>query len=442
MSLNPTTFFGVDMVENFDTLIWTERFRSPGEFTLVTTDVANKKQELPEGTLVAITSSDEVMMVETHSSKFTDSGAEELTIKGRSLDFFFENRVQWGEVNENWPFQQEYAVQGAAAVLMWNHIANTGPPEDSVLDVTKGVDYLSDSLWGNSIDPRSFIPNVAITYAVDASEAVYIRPVNEDTGETESPVNVLAVPRKWYLHGGPVYPQLMDFLNIGNLGIRCKRPPTSSGQMISVAANGNITLVSAGNPAGNKLRFEIYNGTYRGINSGDGVTFRQDAKTIKDASYLFSIKDLKTAAIVNVNGEYPRYVYEMTQTALVNNELVLASESSGPYPNEYLTGLNHRLLYVDGGDLPADIDNPITYQNQLGLAELKKHNRVVLLEGSIPTNSRYVYGRDYFLGDTVAMIGRYGVKQDMIVEEYERTHDAEGDRGFPTLALRQDLVLP
>ena len=60
--------------------------------------------------------------------------------------------------------------------------------------------------------------------------------------------------------------------------------------------------------------------------------------------------------------------------------------------------------------------------------------RTSVIDGAISPTVPYMYKVDYDLGDKVTLIGDY-VENDMRVEEYTRTEDGEGERGFPGLVL-------
>jgi hypothetical protein len=69
------------------------------------------------------------------------------------------------------------------------------------------------------------------------------------------------------------------------------------------------------------------------------------------------------------------------------------------------------------------------------LRALKRQRRVSMFTGNISPMAPYQFKRDYNLGDLVTLYGDYGQVEIMMVNEYIRTEDAEGDRGYPGLTL-------
>lgn len=75
----------IDVVDEFISLIWTERFSEWGDFELVTLSTfANEKRFVPD-TLVSITESKRVMKVESTEVTFDEENGDVLKVKGRDL---------------------------------------------------------------------------------------------------------------------------------------------------------------------------------------------------------------------------------------------------------------------------------------------------------------------------------------------------------------------
>ena len=103
--------------------------------------------------------------------------------------------------------------------------------------------------------------------------------------------------------------------------------------------------------------------------------------------------------------------------------------------NSTLTGMQRRTLFIDGGDMgDQDYQTFLNVLVQKAQAELKKHGRIRLFDGAISPVSPFHIGEDYNLGDKVTLMAQYGFDQTMIVSEYVRTEDSEGDRGYPGLS--------
>ncbi len=65
---------------------------------------------------------------------------------------------------------------------------------------------------------------------------------------------------------------------------------------------------------------------------------------------------------------------------------------------------------------------------------LTEASETSMFDGSINADlSAYKYGVDYFLGDTVKLVGDYGLTKSAVVTEYIRSEDATGSKSYPTL---------
>jgi hypothetical protein len=81
------------LVENYDSLIWTERFNTLSDFELQTGNVGPFMTMLPEGTGVTIRESNVPMIVETHKIERPKNAPQKLIITGRGWPSILERRV-------------------------------------------------------------------------------------------------------------------------------------------------------------------------------------------------------------------------------------------------------------------------------------------------------------------------------------------------------------
>ena len=93
MILDATTNQPTVMVEGYDSLIWTERFNSIGDFVLTTGDISKFINLLPEGTKLTLRDSRVVMIVETHKIEKKKHATAVMTITGRAYESILDRRV-------------------------------------------------------------------------------------------------------------------------------------------------------------------------------------------------------------------------------------------------------------------------------------------------------------------------------------------------------------
>lgn len=83
----------VEVVDDYESLIWTERFKDIGDFELQIKSDRGTRARFPVGTMLAIAASRRVMTVETIENTTSEEGTAVLNIKGRSLEVILQDRV-------------------------------------------------------------------------------------------------------------------------------------------------------------------------------------------------------------------------------------------------------------------------------------------------------------------------------------------------------------
>lgn len=81
------------VVDKFESLIWTERFRKAGDFELLIHSTRTSRSQLTKGTKLAMNLSYRVMTVETVEDTTDEEGRELLKVKGHSLEWMLRDRV-------------------------------------------------------------------------------------------------------------------------------------------------------------------------------------------------------------------------------------------------------------------------------------------------------------------------------------------------------------
>lgn len=83
----------VEVVDRFESLIWTERWASWGDFEMSIRSSFESRSLLKSGVRLALDRSYRVMTIETVEDHTNDSGVKILKIKGRSIEMLFDDRV-------------------------------------------------------------------------------------------------------------------------------------------------------------------------------------------------------------------------------------------------------------------------------------------------------------------------------------------------------------
>jgi hypothetical protein len=388
MVLNPSTYLPWELVEGYDSMIWTERYLEASEFKLKSSQIQYTKSKLPVGTFISLRDSKEVMVVESCNITEDEEGTKIVEVSGRSYESFLENRVMFAlEYQKPWKVRKNYRYSEAMAFLIWTYLVSKGNQ-----DASKDVGVISDK-YG--------LENVCVSLSTSVSEQ----------------------PQELWFEAGNVYDKFLEFGNLGKLGIRCIRPSEGTAKVVHFdisAATSRGNMLSESKAGITELRFDIFTGVNRTKDQTNRkpVIFHYSSGDLKTPSYLESIKDYKTSVmVVSSIG-----AWEIFPSA--NSDTTIA-------------GTRRRQLFMDGGS-PAENqtnDDFLKQFTELARKELAAHKKVHLFDGEVSPTSQYVYGRDYFLGDKISIIAEFDFVENMQVTEYIRTEDVEGDRGYPTLSI-------
>ncbi len=86
-------FRRVNVVDRFESLIWTERFSDAGDFELAVYSNRDKRNLFPVDTVCAVNNSYRMMVVKNVEDKEDDEGKQVLTISGPSYESVMKDRI-------------------------------------------------------------------------------------------------------------------------------------------------------------------------------------------------------------------------------------------------------------------------------------------------------------------------------------------------------------
>lgn len=243
-----STFHPEKIVENFQSLIWSERYDKAGDFQLTTANISETLQLLPENSYVTLRDSTVPMRVETNKIENKKNVGPLLTVIGRSFEApAFEDRVSVKELSPT------------AARTVWDMTADKeSDAAYKMLRVVLGdVERLKDGV--------SVLP--AIAPAVSPNDAIpeidLILPADYSTGTTKI----------YEIKAGDMYSTMLELISINHRGIKAIRPVL---------------------PSEDKVGIEIYNGA----DLTNTVVFDARFDQIDDATYLLSTQGSKNVGYV------------------------------------------------------------------------------------------------------------------------------------------------
>lgn len=181
----------------------------------------------------------------------------------------------------------------------------------------------------------------------------------------------------------------------------------------------------------NQFVFKLYKGKDRSYNqtANPFVIFSPDFENFINSNYLESRTNLKTVALIAGEGEGLQRKTASTvnpedpiKTGLYRRELYVdARDISSTYRDEetgedvVLTDEEYRLLLVERGD-----------------EKLAEYLTEKSYEGEVDFQSMFVYGEDFFLGDTVQLKNEFGIENVGRIDEIVFSRDKDGYKVVPT----------
>ena len=173
----------------------------------------------------------------------------------------------------------------------------------------------------------------------------------------------------------------------------------------------------------NQFVFSFYKGKDRSYaqDINPFVVFSPSFDNIINSNYLETNRVMKTAALVAGEGE-----------GLDRKTTAIGGGSD----------LDRRELFVDARDISSDTQDGTLdeqqYEAQLvqrGNQRMTEYSFVKTFEGDVETSQMFVYGVDFFLGDTVQFINEFGIGASTRVDEIIFSSNNAGDNIVPTFTV-------
>lgn len=226
------------LIENYDSLIWTERYNTIGDFQLMTGNVDEYMELLPEGTVLSLRESTVPMIVETHEITRPKNSAASLKITGRDFCSVLDRRV---------------AIQSITADL---------PPWTVVAKIPSDIAHY-------------IIYKIVVEGILDAKD---IFPPSQF--QLITPSDYLATPgpnRQWGVPRGKLLSAVLGYLQTES-----KADPTTTPPSPAVVPHGIRAIRPAA--SGTAIGVQIYVGVDRSAE----ITFDATKDLLDDGKYLFS----------------------------------------------------------------------------------------------------------------------------------------------------------
>jgi Siphovirus ReqiPepy6 Gp37-like protein len=369
-------FLKQDVIDGFNSVIWTERYYGDSEVELVVPASAEFVKKLPAGVLLGTDKSNEIMMLE---SALIDEQEKNLKLTGISLLPWLNNRfVRFtsSPADERYTIGPETPGWAVWAILYWMCCA--------------GSPYLSGANPIGVTNPQQLIiPGLGLKdYDKSGVKVTYEVPY------------------------GPVYDAMRTIAEAYQIGM-------------------TITLESA-----TETSYSLGFRSYKGLDHTSSQTanpvirFSPQMDSLTNIKELQSVAALKTLVYAFATGD-PRH--ETTDAAL-STVPGKASLSGTQY-----TGFDLRallvLLSVGNDEIDNDAAKLLNILNTRATIELNLNHFIKAVDGEIVPTSQFKYGVHYNLGDIIEVQGNSDIVSKARITEYIHAQDENGERAYPTVAM-------
>lgn len=170
----------------------------------------------------------------------------------------------------------------------------------------------------------------------------------------------------------------------------------------------------------NSLRFMLYTGLDRSYEQTDRpyVLFSDDFDNLFNTDYQLESEEYANTTLIGGEGEGKDRKY-----TTVNNSN---------------SGLNRYEVFTDARDISSNAeDTTLTTEQYNKLLEERGKEALAELgitegfSGEVLTTGAFVYGTDFYLGDTVTVINKYGIAKSVMVLSAVESYDSEGEKLIP-----------
>jgi hypothetical protein len=384
-------FIPDQVVDEFSSVIWTERYAAAGEVQLVVPAFPEYIQMLQEGTYLGLAGSREVMQLQTQSIE-----KNVLTVVGKTMLQFLDERVHWTKTSD-----------ASQPIGDYTPLDGSGNAIDSKLG-----ELIADRVDKMVINPVAFTGGAPWTdLQIDWAN-------DKIPGLTLGAIDHTGTAQRWTVPVGPLYSVIQQLAEKDGLGI-------------------SLYLESADATLGYSLKFTTYRGVDRTSDQSVVPLIRltPDLESISGLKEVRSIDGYKNVVYVVYNKKlYIRYEDPANIPEGLARRVMVTDAQGEPVGHKEMNSLYrynggaYTYTVVSAADVLKFID-------QNAKDALANHNYIRALDGEVSRNTDYVFGTDYGLGDIIELEGLTGIINKARVTEYIRAQDATGEKAYPTLSV-------
>lgn len=171
----------------------------------------------------------------------------------------------------------------------------------------------------------------------------------------------------------------------------------------------------------NSLKFRVYQGTNRsyGQTNNPYVVFSDTFDNLYNTEYQMHSEDYANCTLIGGEGEGKERVYQ-----------VVGDEYAGLNRFEYFTDARDLSRNAGSEDEIAEADYNKMLQER-GREKLAELSVTEGFSGEVLSDVTFEYNRDFFMGDIVTVINKYGISRNVIVLSSIESMDSNGKKLIP-----------
>lgn len=380
ISVMDTDFNIVGVLDYYQSFIWTDRFRTPGDFEIYTPVDSKFLNLCLQDRYLLVDFSLHNMIIEEIDIETSAETGQNMIIRGRSLESILDRRIVW-----------EQTVIGGST----NRTLEQG--------IKKLID---DAII--SPDPNKYADRKISNFKFKLAEP----DSGIKIGDTWTAISDLQLDKTEFT-GDQLDVIIQDICeSYDGLGYRIL-----FGYQMKMIYGPNVTDASGNTFNDYDFVFELYSGVDLSYEQDvlPYVVFSPDFDNIINTNYIDTLASMKNVTLVLGEGE-----------GTSRKRLIVGSQD----------GLMRRELYTDARDLQySDYGSKAKYQaamKQRGLEKLVENSRTTSYEGEVEATRSFVYGRDFFMGDIIQIKNEYGISGNSRIIEWVRSESDAGIEVYPT----------
>lgn len=372
-----TNFNFIETIDQYESFIWTERYRECGDFEIYTR-VSPRFLDVFKPNYYLLNPDSEYLMIIEERTITTDvEDDSSLCIVGRSLESILDRRIVWKQTILEGSFQNAIEKLLNEAIIA---------PEDTTRKI-------SNFRFQKSTDSK--ITSLTVEAQID--------------------------------EGSNLYDIICTLCELKDVGFK----------IVLDNQNGFVFSLYKGEDrsyAQDKLPYVLFSPGFDNIISSNYYENYSEIKNVVLVSGLRYVSEEVEPDPVEDSGttETPPEDTTMTETKEEPVYIVVGSESGLNRRETYTDASDVSSQDEEGNDIP--IETFKTLLEERGDETLLEYKVVINFEGEMDTTQSFKYEEDFFMGDVIQFVNEYGIESRARIDEIVYSEDETGIKTVPTLS--------